>query len=210
MNHELSLRNLVKGLFAPVLAGGVLLQPASAQTTPPSAGQTQPDTQDKPKKKPLIPLLSVTVGTYIPTDPLSRQIFGNSTSFIGVGFRDFARSPSSNDLVGFSLNVLRVGGSSDKFFVASPQVTYEHRFPISKDFSAYGKLLGGPAYMDYSFDLPNGDHFGAKRFGAEGEVEVGLRYGRFQVNAQYHALTEPQNVSFNGVEFSLTWIAVRF
>lgn len=214
MNHDLSFRNLISRL-GPVLVGALLVAQASAQT---SAGgsssangaQTQPDGQEPPKKKPLIPLLSVTVGAYLLTDSLSRQIFGDSTSFVGVGFREFARSPGSNDLVGVSLNVLHVGGASDNFFVVSPQVTYEHRFPIAKGLTAYGKLLGGPAYMDYSFDLPNGDHFGAKRFGAEGEIEVGLRYERFQLNAQYHVLTEPQDVSFNGVELSLTWIAVRF
>ena len=157
-----------------------------------------------------VPLLSVTLGEYFPTDGQARQIFGSGTAFVGVGIREFEKSPLSNDLIGISLNTVHVGGSGNDFWAVSPQVTYEHRLRVTPNFTLYGKLLGGPAYMDYSFDFPDGEHFGAKRWGLAGELELGLRWGRFQFNAQYHALTEPQDVNFNGFELSLTWIAVRF
>lgn len=161
-------------------------------------------------KKFLVPLFSVTYEKFFPSDATTRSIFGPSPSSIQFGITDLEESPNDRTRLSFSFETFGTGTSNNKLFVGSPDVAYEYRVPIASHLSTFAKVSAGPSYLDYSFDTPNGQHFGAKRFGLNGGFQVGLRYGRAQLTAAYRAFTQPAGIDFNGIQLDLTYVVVHF
>ena len=152
----------------------------------------------------------VSYEAYLPTDPVARNIFGNSPSAFGLGFQVYQPDIPAGLKVGWSVDFFSLINGSNSVFVLAPQITAEQYEPIGKNLWAFGKLSAGPAYFDYAFDMPDGRHFGAKRFGGDGSAEVGLRYGPVELAANYRLLTQPVGVNFSGVQLSLTWYVFHF
>jgi len=153
--------------------------------------------------------VSATYERYLPSSALARSVFGSSPAALGLGFGSFTIG-GKRTRFDFGFDLFDLAISSSKLFVLSPQVSIEYRVPIARDFGAFGKLLAGPAYMDYSFDTPGGAHFGAKRLGADAGIEAGLRFGRVQLDAKYRVFTQPTPVDFDGLQLSVTVIVMRF
>jgi hypothetical protein len=196
-------------------ASAQAVQSSDLATTGIAAGVAQDQNTDQSTKtksllRQIVPLISIGYEWYLPSSGLARSIFGDSTGSFTLSLRDFESSPGKRVYFGFATDSFSIGGSSNKLFVFTPEAAFEYRIPIAQHFSAFAGLSGGPSYMDYSFDNPAGAHFGAKRLGAEGEVKIGLRYTRLQLEASYHALTEPAGISFNGLQLAVTYIVVRF
>jgi hypothetical protein len=161
-------------------------------------------------KKFLIPLFSVTYEKFFPSDATTRSIFGPSPSSIQFGITELEQSPNDRTRLSFGFETFGTGTSSNKLFIGSPDAAYEYRVPVAGHFTTFAKVFAGPSYMDYSFDTPNGQHFGAKRIGLNGGVQVGLRYGRAQLTAAYRAFTQPAGIDFNGIQLDLTYVVVHF
>lgn len=164
----------------------------------------------KRPKKFLIPLFSVTYEKFFPSDATTRSIFGPSPSSIQFGITELEQSPNDRTRLSFGFETFGTGTSSNKLFIGSPDAAYEYRVPVAGHFTTFAKVFAGPSYMDYSFDTPNGQHFGAKRIGLNGGVQVGLRYGRAQLTAAYRAFTQPAGIDFNGIQLDLTYVVVHF
>ena len=166
--------------------------------------------RSKSSKKSLIPLFSVTYERFLPTAATTRSIFGPAPSSIQFGITELEQSPDERTHLSFSFETFGTATTSNKLFIGSPDIAYEYRMPFATHFSAFAKVFAGPSYMDYSFDTPNGQHFGAKRFGVNGGFQVGLRYGRAQITAAYRAFTQPAGINFNGIQLDATYVVVRF
>jgi hypothetical protein len=150
------------------------------------------------------------VDRYFPESAFTRSIFGGHFDSYGVGFFDLVPSPTSRTHFGFGVDSLSLANSSNDLYMFGAVGTFEYRVPIAGNLSAFSDVSAGPAYMDYSFDTPDGQHFGAKRLGADSFVEVGLRYGPVQIAAGYRGLTEPAGIDFSGAELSVTLVVVHF
>ena len=161
-------------------------------------------------RKPLIPLFSATYERYFPSNATTRSIFGPSPSSIQFGITEFEDAPDSRTHLSFTFETFGIATTNNRLFIGSPDVAYEYRVPIASHFSTFAKVFGGPSYMDYSFDNSTGQHFGAKRLGLNGGLQVGLRYGRAQLTAAYRAFTQPAGMDFNGIQLDLTYVVVHF
>ena len=162
------------------------------------------------RKKPIIPLISLTFEKFFPSDALTRSIFGSSTSAIQFGLRELVEAPTQRSRFTIGFGTFNLNNSGNKLFSAGPEASYEYRIPIQRELSAFARISAGPRYMDYSFNLPSGEHDGAKSFGASGSLEAGLRYGRLQLSGAYVASTQPAGINFNGFQVDLTYVVVRF
>jgi len=162
------------------------------------------------RTQPLVPLISGTYEEYLPSGSVARSIFGSSPASWGFGLADVEDAKGARFRFDLGLDSLTLYASGNKLFVLTPQASVEYREPLAKYFSAFAEVAAGPSYMDYSYDTPAGNHFGAKRFGAEGDLEVGLRYGRAQLSADYRLLTEPSGINLDGLEIALTYVLVKF
>jgi hypothetical protein len=154
--------------------------------------------------------VSASVESYLPSDGTARSIFGNAPTAFGVNVQVYQADWPQGAQFGWSVDLFSLVNNSNSIFVLSPQVSLEQHVPLANQLWAFGKLSAGPAYFDYSFDTPDGSHWGAKRIGADGDAEVGLRYGPVEVAAKYRLLTEAAGVNFSGLQLSLTWYLFHF
>ncbi len=155
--------------------------------------------------------IAAKTSVFYPSEAVTRDIFGGPLWAYSIGLEGYrpeignrSRWTFSGDLGGFR--------SHNSVFLAAGVAHYEYRAPITKNSYTYVNVLGGPAYFDYSYDYPDGAHVAAKRFGAEGGLEVGVKWGPLRVAASYHAYTEPAGISFNGfgATVSFTFLHVAF
>lgn len=138
-----------------------------------------------------------------PTDSLAKQIFGSSISSYGLGFEGYQAQIGSRSRFSVTAGLFSLGGTN-RLFVGAAVGHYEYRVPITRRAYMYANVFAGPAYMDYSFNLPDGEHFGAKRLGAEGGAELGVKWGILRVAVYYQAFTQPAGVNFDGIGASVT------
>jgi hypothetical protein len=157
--------------------------------------------------------VSASYESYFPSGETARSIFGRSPSALGFGAEVYAPTAHRGTKIGFSFDLFSLINGGNTEYVLAPQASLEHRIPltsIAKHFWAYGRLAVGPAYFDYSFDTPDGTHYGAKRIGADGGAEIGLRCGPVELAANYRLLTAPAGVNLSGLQVSLTWFVFHF
>lgn len=154
------------------------------------------------------PSLTVDYDEFFPTDAYARSIFGRAPSGFGVSPFDTRSDSDSRERIGYGLSAVDITGSNT-ITVVSPQVTYRFNYPLRKDFVADIEAGAGPAYMDYSYDTPAGAHYGAKRLGAVGTLEAGLRYGPVKFAVGYYVSTEPTGVNLNGFTATIKWTIFR-
>jgi hypothetical protein len=153
--------------------------------------------------------LTASYSRFLPTSSTARWVFGSSPASYGVGLGGFTAAGKRTS-IGFGFDSFNLSVSGSKLFVLSPQVSAEYRVPIARDFAAFGRVLGGPAYFDYSFDVPGNIHYGAKRLGADAGVEAGIVYKRVLLDAKYRVFTQPGPLNFDGLQVSATLIVARF
>ena len=162
------------------------------------------------KSEPAIDLISVGYESYFPSSGRARDVFGSSASSFYLSLSDFEFEPDDRVSAGAGIDTLSLYDNGNDVFVLTPVASFEYRVPVTPELSLFGDAAAGPSYMDYSYNIPSGAHFGAKRLGAEGELGIGIRYARVQLAASYRVFTEPADLNFDGLQLSLTWIAVRF
>jgi len=157
------------------------------------------------KKPSFMPSIGIRYDLYFPSDSTTRSIFGNSPASIGLSFRPTSSNRNANGRVAFSLDTFRIQSSGNNVFVLSPQIAYERRTPVSESLTAFYRVSGGPAYIDYSYDDLSNAHFGAKRLGASLGFSTGLRHGPVQLSATYRFVTKTAPINFDGLQLSLAW-----
>ena len=166
--------------------------------------------------KSLIPTsyqVSASYEIFLPSDPQARSIFGNSPSSFGAGLHIYEPEISRGTRIGLAADLFSLISGGNTEYVLAPQISVVHYIPLMESGTrlwAYGRLAAGPAYIDYSFDTPLGEHFGAKRLGADASAEVGLRYGEVELAANYRLLTAPAGINTSGWQLSLTWFVFHF
>jgi hypothetical protein len=163
------------------------------------------------KQRPRLPIhhAAVSLGDFFPAGRTARSLFSNSEYSYDVDvFGTLASNRRSQ--FGYGLDDFGLADSDNKLWVLSPQASYARSQRIADHLSLFEAVSGGPAYMDYSFNVPDGAHFGAKRIGLDGGVVVGLRYGMAQVSVSYRFLTQPTGVDFDGLAVAIRWVFVRF
>ena len=169
---------------------------------------------ESPKKPfaglPFTPSISLKYGTYILSGSTARSIFGDSPARLSIGFLGGAEKVGRRTELSFSVDTLSLSGATNKFAMVSPQVAYGIYNPIGKLTLVYAKVFAGPSYVDYSFDMPSGTHVGAKRLGADGGIELGLKYGPVKLTASYRLLTEAAGVNLSGLQLGVSWNVLRF
>lgn len=159
---------------------------------------------------PIVLAITLNDQMFLPSGSTAQSILGKSSSEFGIGIFGRREHSDKGFHLSYSLDYLAVGNSQNDLVVVSPLVLLEYRFPLAKHLSTYADAYVGPAYMDYSYNLPSGGHFGAKRFGGDSGIEVGIRYRSVQLSAAYRFLTEPSGVNFNGLQLAATWTLFRF
>jgi hypothetical protein len=162
------------------------------------------------KSEPAIDLISIGYESYFPSSGRARDVFGDSSGSFYLSLSDFEFEPDDRVFAGVGIDTLSLYDHGNDVFVVTPDLAFEYRVPVTHDLSLFGDAAVGPSYMDYSYNTPSGAHFGAKRLGADGRLGIGIRYARVQLAASYRAFTEPADLNFDGLQLSLTWIAVRF
>ncbi|HEY3783002.1 MAG TPA: hypothetical protein VGL56_18125 [Fimbriimonadaceae bacterium] len=155
------------------------------------------------------PVVNASYDQIFPSSSATRAIFGNSPYSYGFGV-GLASKDTKRLRMGFDFDFYALSQSQADFYVLSPQAFAEYRVPLARDFRAFGRIAGGPAYMDYRLNTPIGLHYAAKRIGADAEAEVGLRFGPAQVGLTYRAVTQTSPINFSGFELSASVIVLRF
>jgi hypothetical protein len=163
-----------------------------------------------PKPKLHFPGVGLQGQLFFPSGGTARSIFGSSAASFGLGIGSAVADLGPRTRLEFTVSTFSVNNDGNDLFVISPQEIIEYRAPISKGLYAFTSFALGPSYMDYSFDTPSGAHYGAKRLGADADLEAGLRYGQFRFGVLYREFTEPAGINFSGFQLSLTWIPVKF
>jgi hypothetical protein len=158
--------------------------------------------------KDLLPDIGVKGEVFLPSGSEARKLFGDSIFSIGLGLGK-SEAIGNHIRLGFSLDSLSIDRNSNKLFIAAPELALEYREPLSKDIYGFARLLVGPAYMDYSYNDPSGNHYAAKRLGLDSGLELGVRYGQLRLGVEYKIFTQPANVNFDGFSASLTWTPIR-
>jgi hypothetical protein len=158
----------------------------------------------------ILPDLGVKYEIFFPSGGEARSIFGSSVGSLGVALGSATAEIGQSTRVGYTISTFSLDNSGNSLFLISPQAFAEYRVPIADKLFAFGNISAGPSYVDYSFNTPDGTHFGAKRLGATGEVEVGLRYGQLRLALDYREFTQASGLDFSGLQASLAWIVFRF
>jgi hypothetical protein len=164
----------------------------------------------EPPRNELIKHIAVSGGDYLPTGGVARSIFGSAQPGYGVSFLGGEGPVGTMSSFGYSVDELTLYDNGNDFLVGAAQIDYIWAEPIARKLSVYEEISAGPAYMDYSYTLPSGQHFDAMRLGYDASVGAGLRWDRLVFSAGYRQLSEPTGINFSGLEFSLSWTVVRF
>lgn len=163
-----------------------------------------------PRRDLVISHLAITYADFMPSGPTARSIFGDNQPSYGISFLGGEGATGDVSEFGFSFDEIVLYNDGNDLFMLSPQITYTWSERLARHWSLFEDLSAGPAYMDYSFDLPSGQHRAAKRLGGDAMAGIGLRYDRLLFTAGYRQMTEPAAINFSGLELALTWTVVRF
>jgi hypothetical protein len=156
------------------------------------------------------PDLGLSYQLFFPTSSVTRSVYGNSLGSFGLALEREGAEIGRRTQIGFTLDDFGIEGNGNKLFVLAPEIFCEYRLSVDRFSYAYGRLSAGPAYMDYAFNLTNGSHFAAKRLGADGALELGIRRGALRAGVDYRSFTEPGGLNFNGIQLFIQWTPIRF
>lgn len=153
--------------------------------------------------------IAIDFSDYLPSSATTRSIFGKSLSAFGVGFGGDEKV-KQRSVFGFGVDLFDMPSYSNRLFVLAPQATYEYRMPIRTRMYAYAGAAAGPSYMDYSYDLPDGEHFAGKNLGLDGSLDFGVQWGPLRVGASYRVFTQPSGLNFDGFDVYAALTVLRF
>lgn len=152
--------------------------------------------------------LGVSIGTFLPSDSLTRDIFGDAPISYGVSlvqpYRQARRGPR------FDFSTLSLNNDGNNFFMVGATIGYEFRADRDPNKPVTFARVGiGPMYQTY--DVGNGAfNASGNKFGVYGTGELGVTLTKNLIlSARYYAMPDVDGLNFSGLQLSATIAAFK-
>ncbi len=167
---------------------------------------------DQKKPEPAKNNFGIKAGLYMPTQSLTRDIFGSTIFVVGLSFDDFSRQADKwRPTVDFDFISGRKDGN--KFFAAPVMASMGRVFGSpDDDFRPFVRIGAGLAYFDYSINHPDtSERFSTKRLGFGGSAEAGFFINdKFRLSAKYVLFSKTDEFDFSGLQMTATYNVFKF
>jgi outer membrane protein W len=148
--------------------------------------------------------IGATVGYYFPSDSTIRKAMGSDIFIWGIQPLTFGR-PKSN-AIGLNINVIGADQNGSNFLLVPVTLGYEYHFGDTNSTTVpYARLDVGGAFMNYSI-ATSGATISGSRIGGVAGAELGVEIQKnWRLSARYYVFTKENNLSFNGVQLTLSF-----
>jgi len=156
------------------------------------------------------PWTGVEAGIFYPSNGPLRDALGDQ--WISLGLSSVKAVKQDRFKLTTDWHVIGQDKNGNKVLLVTP--SFGVIFPFGKytgSTQPYLAVRAGITYMDYSITNANDDRFSAKRFGYNGNVELGVNVGgRLNVALRYDVHSEFDDFSFNGLSITLKYGILKF